>query len=189
MGDIVRQGRAYTMPVLHKLLHMYEMEYQERGVDMTLDSICSCMFLLVSCLGGMRGFEVVWTDLVALRYDVFYCEELDDYDAIAWPIVGRFKAHNGVAGCYMIPIAGTTDSGIEFFKWAQRFITHLGYLGFEDGWAFRRSDGSRGKAGDYRNNIFSKLEVIQSTTSLIDPECNIWEDFGVQRSGRCMFAC
>jgi hypothetical protein len=24
------------------------------------------MFLLVSCLGGMRGFEVVWTDLAAL---------------------------------------------------------------------------------------------------------------------------
>lgn len=190
MGDIVRQDRAYSMPVFQRLLHMYEVEYQEEGANMTHEAVCSCMFLLVSCLGGMRGFEVVWTDLAALRYDVFYCEELDHYDAVAWPIVGRFKAHNGIAGCYMIPIAGTTDSGIEFFKWTQRFVTHLGSLGYEDGWAFRRRDGTRAKAGDYRNNIFAKLEleVIQATTSLIDPECNVWEDFGVQRSGRRMFA-
>ena len=27
----------------------------------------------------MRGYEAVWTDLVALRYDVTYCESMDDY--------------------------------------------------------------------------------------------------------------
>jgi len=58
--------------------------------------------------------------------------------------------------------------------------------GYEDGWAFKRPNGDRAKASDYRNNIFIKLEKIQATTSLIDPDCNIWDDFGVQRSGcRC----
>jgi hypothetical protein len=59
---------------------------------MPLASVCACMFLLESCLGGMRGFEVVWTDLAALRYDVAYCEAVEDESAIFWPIVGRFKA-------------------------------------------------------------------------------------------------
>ena len=49
---------------------MYEEEWAGKGLEIPMLSICACMFLLVSCLGGMRGFEVVWTDLAALRYDV-----------------------------------------------------------------------------------------------------------------------
>ena len=187
MGDVVRQDRAFTLPVLHRLLSMYELEYEDEDGEMTHESFCACMFLLCSCLGGMRGFEVVWTDLAALRYDVGYCKEVDDYSAISWPIVGRFKAHNGIAGCYMIPIAGTTNSGIKMFSWTQRFLIHMAEQGFVDGWAFRRPDGTRAKASDYRNNIFRKLEIIQESSNLIDPECNVWEDFGVQRSGRRFF--
>ena len=98
---------------------MYEAEYADFGNNMPLNSMYSCMVLLLTCLGGMRGFEAVWTDLAALRYDIAYCEDMEDYSAVVWPIVGRFKAHNGIAGCYMIPIAGTTDSGITFFTWIQ----------------------------------------------------------------------
>ena len=32
-----------------------------------------------------------------------------------------------------------------------------------------------------------KLEEIQATTNLIDPDCDIWEDYGIQRSGRRFF--
>ena len=108
MGDIVWQDRAYTIRVLLKMLDVFEAEYQDLGDDMPLQSIKACMFLLLTCLGGMRGYEAVWTDLVALRYDVEHCEDSEDYSAVSWPIVGRFKAHDGIAGCYMIPIAGTT---------------------------------------------------------------------------------
>ena len=55
MGDIVRQDRAYTIGVLHKLLEMYEKEYQDLGPLMSDDSICSAVFLLVTCLGGCGG--------------------------------------------------------------------------------------------------------------------------------------
>jgi hypothetical protein len=69
----------------------------------------------------------------------------------------------------MIPIAGVTHSGIQFFTWTQRFIRHLALEGYEDGWAFRRMDGTRAKASDYQDNIFRKLEIVQATTTLIDP--------------------
>lgn len=187
MGDIVRQDRAYSIGVLLKLLAMYEVEWQESQFDMSRESIHAVMFLLVTCLGGMRGFEAVWTDLATLRYDLEYCEASEDFSAISWPIVGRFKAHNGIAGCYMIPIAGTTNSGIQFFTWTQRFVCYLARQGIEEGWAFQRSNGERARASDYKNNIFTKLEIIQNTTSLIDPSCNIWEEYGAQRSGRRFF--
>ena len=64
----------------------------------------------------------------------------------------------------------------------------LGRDGEVDGWGFKRKDGSRALASDYRKHIFSKLEEIQATTSLIDPACDIWEDYhGVQPSGRRFF--
>ena len=88
------------------------------------------------CLGGTRGFEAVWTDLGALCYDIEFCKEAEDYTALSWPVVGRFKAEGGVAGCHMIPIAGTTNSGIRFFAWAQRFVMVLAQADFEEGWAF-----------------------------------------------------
>ena len=184
MGDVVSQDRAYTIEVLLALLEMYEDEWQTFYLRMPLISICACMFLLVSSLGGMRGFEVVWTDLAALRA---YCEAAEDETAVLWPIVGRFKARHGVLDCYMIPIAGTTFSGIRFFNWTQRFVCRLALDGFEEGWAFRRADGSRAKASDYQENIFCKLEIIQATTTLIDPGCSIWDEYGIQRSGRRFF--
>jgi hypothetical protein len=173
MGDVVTQDRAYTIEVLLALLKMYKEEWQMYYLQMPLLSICACMFLLVSCLGGMQGFEVVWTDLAALRYDIAHCESAKDDLAVSWPIVGRFKGRHGILDCFMIPIAGVTSSGIQFFTLTQRFLRQLGRDGFEDGWAFQRPDGSRAKASDYQENICWKLEIIQATTSLIDPGCSI----------------
>jgi len=187
IGDVVSQDRAFTLEVLLALLEMYEEEWQEYKYAVPKKTICACMFLLVSCLGGMRGFEVMWTDLAALRYDVNYCNTLEDESAVAWPIIGRFKARDGFLDCYMIPIAGTTKSGIKFFEWTQRFLGRLAMEGEVDGWAFKRANGERALASDYRDDIFKKLEKIQATTNLIDPGCDIWEDYGVQRSGRRCF--
>ena len=108
IGDVVDQDKAYTLAVVLKLLGMFEAEWGDLGLDMPEASISACMFLLLTCLGGMRGYEAVWTDLAALRYDVGYCEDLEDYSAVSWPIVGRFKSNRDVAGCYMVPISGLT---------------------------------------------------------------------------------
>ncbi len=125
--------------------------------------------------------------MAALRYDVAYCEAAENNSAVSWPVVGRFKARHGILDCYMIPIAGVTHSGIQFFTWTQRFILRLAEEGFEDGWAFRRPDGSRAKSSDYQDNIFQKLEIIQATTTLIDPGCSVWDEYGIQRSGWLFF--
>ncbi len=130
----------------------------------------------------------MWTDLGALRYDVECCEECDDYLAVSWPVTGRFKNHKGEWGCYCIPIAGVTGSGVRVFDWTQRFLKRLKMIGRVDGWAFRKDDGKRrAHAGDYADNIFLKLEHLQDTTNLIDSLCNIREDYGMQRSGRRFF--
>jgi hypothetical protein len=187
-GVLTRQDRAYTMDVVHEVLRMFENEWEELDGDPPLLWISAVTFFLASCLGGMRGFEVVWTDLAALIHDMRRLEEDDDDSGIGWPIVGRFKAEGGGVGGHVIPIAGVTSSGIEFYKWVQRFVHCLKRANRTEGWAFARPDGSRAKASDYRNLIFDKLVIIQETMpSLIDPILDVYDSYGIQRSGRRFF--
>ena len=66
MGDVVSQDRAYSLEVLLTLLKMYELEWQDYRYAIHMVSIYPVMFLLVACLGIMRGYEVIWTDLGTL---------------------------------------------------------------------------------------------------------------------------
>lgn len=189
-GVMSRQDRAYSLELLHEMLRRFELEWerQEELGSIDLQWLSAVMFLLVSSFGGMRGYEVVWTDLAALLHDIQRCELEEDYTGVGWPLVGRFKMEGGGIGGHVIPIAGTTKSGVEFFKWAQRFAFVLVERGRTDGWAFARPNGQRAKASDYRNTIFSELEEIQNECSgLIDPNVDVWEDYGIQRSGRRFF--
>lgn len=189
-GVMTRQDRAYSLELVHEMLERFENEWtrQEDRQEVDLKWISAVMFFLVSCFGGMRGYEVVWTDLAALLHDIERCEQEEDFTGVGWPLVGRFKMEGGGVGGHVIPIAGTTKSGVEFFKWAQRFTFLLVQSGRTSGWAFARADGVRAKASDYRNTIFSELEQIQNERpDLIDSQIDIWEDYGIQRSGRRFF--
>ena len=55
MGDVIRQDRAYTIGMLHKLLQMYEQEYQDARGEMDDESMHAVMFLLLTCLGEIWG--------------------------------------------------------------------------------------------------------------------------------------
>ena len=129
----------------------------------------------------------MWTNLGALQYDVAHCLDREAESAVAWSIVGRVKAWNGVLDFFMVPIAGTTQSDINFFTWTQRFLGRLAVEGHKNGWAYKRPNGDQAKTSDYHNNISTKLKKIQATTSLVDPDCNIWDNYGVQQSGRRCF--
>ena len=146
------------------------------------------MFLLVSSFGEMRGYEVVRTDLTTLLHDIEWCELAEDYTRVGWPLVGQFKMEGGGIGGHVIPIAGTTKSGVEFFKWAQHFAFVVSRNGRNTGRAFACTNRAQAKASDYCDIIFSELEEIQNKRSdLIDSQADVWEDFGIQQSGRHFF--
>ena len=62
---------------------MYEQEYQDLESNISIHSIRSCMFLLLPYLGGIWGYKAVWTDIAALKYDVEYYKNMQDYAAIS----------------------------------------------------------------------------------------------------------
>jgi hypothetical protein len=123
------------------IVQMFEEQFQAQGYAMPIRDMEAAIFFIVACMGGFRGYEVVWTDLGALRYDVQFSEEKDDYSAIIWPVTGRFKNERGMWNHYMIPIAGVTRSGVRVFEWTQRVIKKLELIGRVDGWLFRDDKG------------------------------------------------
>jgi hypothetical protein len=74
-GVMTRQDRAYSLEVIHELLNRFEVEWDRQQSIHEIDSewVSAVMFLLVSSFGGMRGYEVVWTDLAALLHDIERC--------------------------------------------------------------------------------------------------------------------
>jgi len=188
MGDVVHQDRAYTLEVVHAIIAMFEDQFQREGYTMPVRDFEAAIFFIASCMGGFRGYEVVWTDLGALRYDMEYNEDRDDQSAVIWPVTGRFKNEKGRWNHYMIPIAGVTGSGVKVFEWTQRIIKRLNLIGRTEGWLFRKSNGvDRALVGDYAENIYAKLELLQGRPKLIDPGVDVREAYGIQRSGRRFF--
>ena len=154
-GDIVSQDRAYTIEIVHTVINLFEKEFQELGYRIPIQNMEAALFFIASCTGGFRGYETVWTDLGALRYDLQYCEDKEDFSAVAWPVTGRFKNEHGLWNHYIIPIAVVTGSGIRVFEWTQRGVMRIEMEGRGDGWMFRKSNGiDRALAVDYSNNIY-----------------------------------
>lgn len=91
MGGIVKQDQGYTLPVLHKLLEMFKAKWSQNEYDIPIKSISLVMFFLLMSLGGIIGFEALWMDLREIRYDLAYCEELEDKKGVSWMVVGWFK--------------------------------------------------------------------------------------------------
>ena len=133
MGDIVSQDRSYTLELMHTLFEMYELECQEHGYSVPMVSIYSVMFLIATCLGGMRGYEAVWADLDAIRYDVTHCLNHEDESAVTWHTLGRFNVQDEVLDYFIIPIAKTAIYDIKFFLWTQRFLCRLFTEEYENG--------------------------------------------------------
>ena len=142
-GVMTRQDKAYTLALVHEMLNRFEQDWEKCDGQPSVKWISAVMLFLTTCLGGMRGYEVVWTDLAALIHDVEMCEMEENPKGVGWPIVGRFKAEGGGIGGHVIPIASVTKSGINFYKWAQRFVYILIENGMTEGWAFVREDGER----------------------------------------------
>lgn len=114
MGDIVTQDRAYTIEIVLAVIQMYEDNFQQEGFNMNISTFEAAMFFMISCFGGFRGFETVWTDLAALRYDVQFCEETDDFTAVAWPVTGRFKMRRVCGDITTYPLPASQALGFRY---------------------------------------------------------------------------
>lgn len=186
MADITKQDRAVSLPIMHALMDSYEADWREGGDNMELNEIGAALFTTITFCSGMRGYETMWTDLAALRAELAHIELTRDYRGVGWPVVGKFKAEGGGTGRHVIPVAATTSSGLPNLRWARRMVEKMETLGRTTGYLFVNTKTERrAECSLYKASIFDKLGEIQSAQpELIEPECEIDEEFGMQRMFR-----
>jgi len=187
MGNETRQDKAISIGVMHELMRLFEEDFKQG--DMSRDDVSAANMCIQGFCGGMRGYEVMFTDLKGLRHDQEQRVIRQQSDGIGWPLVGRFKMEGGAFGNHIVPIAGVTKSGLQPLKWGDRLIGALQDEGVTKGWAFCREDGRQAHCADYGETVFSKLEEIQNNRpDLIEQDCKVREEYGLQRSWRRGFA-
>ena len=52
------------------MIDLFEEDFQHVGYQMTVNKMYASVFSIASCFNGFRGFEMVWTNLGALRYEI-----------------------------------------------------------------------------------------------------------------------
>ena len=186
LGQHTKQDAAISIAVMHKLMHLFEEEYQSTVGNLMARRRCveAACFSLFSFCSAARGFEI---PKLVLHY-------LKEFRQPEWrggvgphvglPMAGRFKLRGNMDQNLLLFVAAETASGLKPLLWTNRLVDALAQCGIESGWAFQWEDGKQARMSDYEEVIFSKLEEIQANTSLIDKEINIREEFGLARSFR-----
>jgi hypothetical protein len=67
MGDMVKQDRALSLPILHKIVGDIELEWQLGNKDEKEYLALEASFYLIAFCGGLRGEEVPLCDLTGIR--------------------------------------------------------------------------------------------------------------------------
>ena len=128
----------------------------------------------IICMGftaALRGEEIMLADLSGLSG---YLEDALNYKVPFVPLTlrGRFKGEMGLRS-HMLPLATTTNSGIQVELWDKRMLQWRLMEGRSTGYIFQQA-GSRMKIGDFSDNFHTLLENVQRQyPTLIDDRVNI----------------
>ena len=185
MGDEVRQDKAVTLAVIHKLMEGLEEEYlgsrteEERGelADMSV-------FILASFLAALRGEETLKISLGETRDYYAEAENNIKHKHIVLPLRGRFKGENG-EGYHFVAVSALTDSGLKIGPWVKRAIVLKENQGRVKGFLFSSRGEKRMKLKDLDGGILDRLAKVQRFfPDLISPAVDVHEEYGLSRSFR-----
>ena len=99
-------------------------------------------------------------------------------------LLGRFKGETGEK-YHLLPLAGTTNSGLKPRLWIGRALSELAKRGITRGPMFRTENGQPIRAGVMEPSLFLRLEQVQLLRpDLISDQVDIAEVYGVSRSFR-----
>jgi hypothetical protein len=107
MGQEVRQHWAITLPAMHALLEVLEVEW-EQGLNLELTAIVRA-YAVIAFAGSFHGNEVFLAPMHGVRKYLRSTEPPEDAVIIA--LLGRFKGETGER-YHLAPLAAQTSSGI-----------------------------------------------------------------------------
>jgi len=190
MGDKVKQDEAISMPVMLKLMSLFERDYQGviRGgsLEEVAEILFPAAFIVIGYCAALRGEEVPMMDLVGTRefYDSGLKQEDADLRHVVIPLSGRFK--NEIGEMYhIIPLVLETASGLQPGIWVGRIIEWYERSRIDTGWVFRDEQGYPIRAMEYDYEFCQRLAEIQLIRKdLIQGDIDVFNVYSLRRSLR-----
>jgi hypothetical protein len=184
MGQDVRQDWAIPLPAMHGLMQLLEDEWAVATTLSHREQIASLgAFSIIAFCSSFHGPEVFLTDLHGLRKYLGETRALGR-DHVIIPLLGRFKGELH-SRYHLAPMASITDSGLQVRRWIERLVQVREEEGRTQGPAFCNSRGQIAEAHVYKAGIMEMLCAVQAeSNSIIPPDVEIYEQFGLSRSFR-----
>jgi hypothetical protein len=186
MGDKVVQDYALLRNISIELIRNLEEDWEEaEGDDTRRDEVVTfAAILVIGFLLGLRGEEIVKTDISGLLKYIEVGAQNPDHKHVIVPLIGRLKGETGER-YHMLPMARVTQSGIMAGRWMDRLCVSLLRRNMRNGFVFQYRDGKQKKIRDYNEVFYERLgRVREEKWFLFEPGINISEEYGLRRSLR-----
>ncbi len=184
MGQIVKQDRAVSLPLMHALCSLLEEEWKNSETLPQRSLIASVGALAVTCFcGSFRGPEMFLIDLFGLAKYLESDRFAGGREFVIIPLLGRFK--NEIGDQYhLTPLAAITKSGLPVKLWLKRLVEVRKQERRERGPAFGSREGAN-LYSFYEREILDRFLRIQvQEPEIISPEVQVLEEYGLSRSFR-----
>ncbi|CAJ1962796.1 unnamed protein product [Cylindrotheca closterium] len=186
MGDKVVQDYALSRKIFLELLRHLEDDWNgahENPIER--DGIAEFAgVLLIGFLLGLRGEEIVKTDISGLLKYIDVGALDPDHPHVIIPLIGRLKGETGER-YHMLPMARVTRSGIMAGKWMDRLCRSLLKQDRRNGFVFLGKDGNPKKIREYNEEFYERLRRVRvEKWFLFEPGIDISDEYGLRRSLR-----
>jgi len=170
---------------LTELLKQLEDDYDNAGGEEEKDAIVEfAVLLLVGFLLGLRGEEIMKTDISGLLKYLDVGAGDETFPHVVVPLIGRLKGELGER-YHMLIMARVTRSGIQAEKWMDRLCLSLVRRDMWNGFVFQGKKGQQRKIGSYDSQFVERLERVQETMGcLFEPGIDVADAYGLRRSLR-----
>jgi hypothetical protein len=184
MGQIVKQDRAVSLPLMHALCSGLEEEWERAETLSQRSAVASVGALTVTCFcGSFRGPEMTLVDLFGLAKYIETDRFADGREFVIIPLLGRFK--NEIGDQYhLTPLAAVTKSGLQVKRWIKRLVDVRKQEHRDRGPAFGSRDGNNLYSWYEREILDRFLRIQLQDPDIIPAEVQVLEEYGLSRSFR-----
>jgi hypothetical protein len=185
MGQDVRQDWAITLPSMLELQALLDQEWKEPQSPEHQELVASLgAFSAIAFCASFRGCEAFMVDLRGLIKHQQDLLRMAKHDHVVIPLLGRFKGEMN-SRYHLIPLASSTQSGLQVKLWVERLIEVRRQAGRVSGPAFCDKSGQPIQSTVYQEAFAERLHFIQGQKPGIIPlDVDVLESFGVSRSFR-----
>ena len=183
MGDIVVSDYALSKALYMELMRQVDEDWEDSYTDIERDKVASFACLLnFGYLCGLRGEEIMKTDVAGFLKYLDVGAEDEDYPHVIVPLIGRLKGETGER-YHMMVMARVTLSGIMAGRWADRLGWSLLRRRKKNGFLFVDQKKNQAKIGQYDDEFTERLTRIKMLKPhLFEPGLNIVDAYSLRRS-------